>query len=418
MQKRPAIIFIFITLLIDVTGLGIIIPVMPKLMSELTNIPLGQINDAAPYSGWLLATYAIVQFFCAPIVGGLSDRYGRRPILLASVFGFGCDYLFLAFAPTLGWLFVGRILAGVMGASFTTAGAYIADISATPEERGKNFGIMGAAFGLGFVLGPMIGGLLGGFGSRIPFLAAATLSLLNWLYGYFILPESSKLENRRPFEWKRANPFGTLVHLFQYKVVAGLFVALGFIYLAAHAVQSNWSFYTIKKFHWDTTAIGISLAIIGLATALVQGVLIRSIIPKLGQQRSVYVGLAVYATGFLLFAFATEGWMMYAFTAVYCLGGIAGPALQGIMSGVVPPNAQGELQGGFTSVMSLTSIFGPVMMSQLFSYAASPESPIYLPGAPMLLGAALSIVSSFLARRTLKAHHVNTETVKGSAVVK
>ncbi len=375
-------------------------------MAELTNTPMDQINNAAPYSGWLLATYSIVQLFCAPIVGGLSDRFGRRPVLLASVFGFGCDYIFMAFAPTLGWLFVGRVIAGMMGASFTTAGAYIADISTTAEDRGKNFGMMGAAFGLGFVLGPMIGGLLGGFGSRIPFLAAATLSLLNWLYGYFILPESSKLENRRPFDWKRANPFGTLTHLFQYKVVTGLFVALAFIYLAAHAVQSNWSFYTIKKFHWDTTAIGISLAVIGLATALVQGVLIRAIIPKLGQQRSVYVGLGLYAAGFLLFAFATEGWMMYAFTLVYCLGGIAGPALQGIMSGVVPPNAQGELQGGFTSVMSLTSIFGPIMMSQLFSFAASAEAPIYFPGAPMLLGAVLSVISSFLARRTLKQHLV------------
>jgi MFS transporter, DHA1 family, tetracycline resistance protein len=406
MQKRPAIIFIFFTLLIDVTGLGIIIPVMPKLMSELTNTPLGQINNAAPYSGWLLATYAIVQFFCAPIVGGLSDRFGRRPVLLASVFGFGCDYIFMAYAPTLGWLFVGRVIAGMMGASFTTAGAYIADISTTPEERGKNFGMMGAAFGLGFVVGPLIGGLLGGFGSRVPFLVAAGLSLLNWLYGYFILPESSKPENRRAFEWKRANPFGTLQHLFQYKIVAGLFISLGFIYIAAHAVQSNWSFYTIKKFHWDSTAIGISLAVIGLATALVQGVLIRSIIPKLGQKRSVYVGLGIYATGFLLFAFATEGWMMYAFTAVYCLGGIAGPALQGIMSGVVPPNAQGELQGGFTSIMSLTSIFGPIMMSQLFSYAASETAPIYFPGAPMALGAVLSIVSSFLAWRTLKKYYV------------
>ena len=203
MQKRPAIIFIFFTLLIDVTGLGIIIPVMPKLMSELTNTPMGQINNAAPYSGWLLATYAIVQFFCAPIVGGLSDRFGRRPVLLASVFGFGCDYIFMAYAPTLGWLFVGRVIAGIMGASFTTAGAYIADISTTPENRGKNFGVMGAAFGLGFVLGPLIGGLLGDFGSRVPFLVAAGLSLMNWLYGYFILPESLKPENRRAFEWKR-----------------------------------------------------------------------------------------------------------------------------------------------------------------------------------------------------------------------
>lgn len=399
-------IFIFFTLLIDVTGLGLIIPVMPKLISELSGIPLNQIELAAPYSGWLIAVYAIMQFICAPIIGGISDQFGRRPVLLASLFGFGCDYLFLAFAPTLGWLFLGRVIAGTLGASFTTAGAYIADISTTAEERGKNFGMMGAAFGLGFVVGPAIGGILGDMDSRMPFIVSACLSLINCLYGYFILPESLKPENRRRFEWKRANPFGTIKHLFQYKIVAGLFIALGFIYLSMHAVQSNWSLYAIKKFSWTPKEIGISLAVIGIITAIVQGGLIRIIIPKLGQQRSVYVGLGMYAAGFVLFAFATQGWMMYAFTAVYCLGGIAGPAMQGIMSGKVPPNAQGELQGGFTSLMSFTSIFGPIMMSQLFAFAASGASPVYLPGAPMLLGAVLSVVSSFLARRTLKKHGI------------
>lgn len=399
-------IFIFLTLLIDVTGLGIIIPVMPKLISELSGISMDNIEMAAPYSGWLIAVYAIMQFICAPIIGGISDQFGRRPVLLASLFGFGCDYLFLAFAPTLGWLFLGRVIAGTLGASFTTAGAYIADISTTPEERGKNFGMMGAAFGLGFVVGPAIGGILGDMDSRMPFIVSACLSLVNCLYGYFILPESLKPENRRRFEWKRANPFGTFKQLFQYKIVAGLFIALGFIYLSMHAVQSNWSLYAIKKFAWTPKEIGISLAVIGIVTAIVQGGLIRVIIPKLGQQRSVYVGLGLYAAGFVLFAFATQGWMMYAFTVVYCLGGIAGPAMQGIMSGKVPPNAQGELQGGFTSLMSLTSIFGPIMMSQLFAFAASDASPIFLPGAPMLLGAVLSVVSSFLARRTLKMHGI------------
>ncbi len=404
MNRRPAMIFIFVTLLIDVTGLGIIIPVMPKLIAELTGIPLTQIELAAPFSGWLIATYAIMQFVCAPIVGGISDQFGRRPVLLASLFGFGCDYLFLAFAPTLSWLFVGRVIAGMLGASFTTAGAYIADISTTPEDRGKNFGMMGAAFGLGFVIGPAIGGFLGDMDSRMPFMVSAGLALLNCLYGYFILPESLKTENRRKFEWKRANPFGTLKQIWQYKIVAGLFIALGFIYLSMHAVQSNWSMYAIKKFAWTPSDIGISLAVIGIATAVVQGGLIRVIIPRLGQQRSVYFGLAMYAAGFVLFAFATQGWMMYAFTVVYCLGGICGPAMQGIMSGKVPPNAQGELQGGFTSLMSFTSIFGPIIMSQLFFISASDVSPIYFPGAPMMLGAVLSLTSSLLARRTLKIH--------------
>ena len=403
MAKRdPAVFFIFITLLIDVTGFGIIIPVMPKLVMSL----IGEgatLSVAARYGGWLISSYAVTQFFCAPIVGGLSDRFGRRPVLLGSLFGFGIDYLFLVFAPSIGWLFIGRIVAGAMGASFTTAGAYIADIS-TAENRAQNFGVVGAAFGLGFIIGPMIGGLLGDFGPRVPFMAAAGLTLLNWLYGFFILPESLRPENRRAFEWKRANPIGTLVSLWKYPVIAGMLVALTFVYVSAHAVQSNWSYYTIEKFSWTPTNIGISLAVIGFAFALVQGVLIRRIIPRLGQERSVYFGLGFYSLGFLLFAFSTEGWMMYAFTLVYCLGGIAGPAMQGVMSGVVPPNAQGELQGGFTSLMSATSIFGPPLMNNLFAYFTKPGGEIYFPGAAMLLGAVLTLISVVLARRTLKAN--------------
>lgn len=401
MHRRPAIGFIFVTLLIDVTGFGIIIPVMPRLIQDLTG---GTVSDAANFGGWLISAYAIIQFFCAPIMGGLSDRYGRRKVLLASLFGFGVDYLFLAFAPTIGWLFVGRVVAGVMGASFTTAGAYIADVS-TPENRAQNFGMIGAAFGLGFIIGPVIGGLLGGFGPRMPFIAAAGLTLLNWLYGFFILPESLKPENQRKFEWKRANPVGTLVSLWRFPLVAGLFVALAFVYISAHAVQSNWSYYTIEKFKWTPAMIGISLGVVGFVFAIVQGGLIRVIIPKLGQQRSVYVGLAFYAVGFLLYAFASQSWMMYAITVVYCMGGIAGPALQGIMSGVIPANMQGELQGGFTSMASLSAVVGPLMMNGLFAYFTSTTTPMYFPGAAMLLGAVLTFISAVLARGTLKKHH-------------
>jgi len=397
-SKRPAIGFIFATVLIDVMGLGIIIPVMPSLIQGLTG---DTVSEAAQVGGVLYGAYAVMQFFCAPIIGGLSDRYGRRPVLLASLFGFGIDYLFLAFAPTIGWLFVGRTIAGVMGASFTSANAYIADIS-TPENRAQNFGLMGAAFGLGFIVGPMLGGFLGSYGPRVPFIAASCLALLNWLYGFFILPESLKPENRRAFTWARANPLGTLKSLFRYPVVRGLFIALAFIYIASHAVQSNWAYYTTEKFQWSTKEIGYSLAVVGIVFAVVMGGLIRVIIPKLGQHRSVYVGLGLYAIGFLLYAFATQGWMMYAFTVVYCLGGIAGPALQGIMSGIVAPTEQGELQGGFTSMMSATSIVGPVLMSSIFSFFTKSHESLYFPGAAMLLGAMLTICSALLARMTLK----------------
>jgi DHA1 family tetracycline resistance protein-like MFS transporter len=352
----------------------------------------------------MLAAYAITQFFCAPIIGGLSDRFGRRPVLLASLFGFGVDYLFLAFAPSIGWLFVGRIVAGVMGASFVAASAYIADIS-SPENRAKNFGLIGATFGLGFIIGPVIGGFLGELGARTPFLVTAGLTALNWLYGFFVLPESLKEENRRPFDWKRANPVGTVLSVWKYKVVAGLFVSLALLYIAAHAVQSNWAYYTIEKFSWTTGMIGVSLGVVGLVFVIVQGGLIRVILPTLGHQRTVYAGLMLYAIGFFLYAVANQSWMMYAVTVVYCMGGMAGPALQGIMSSAVPANAQGELQGAFASLMSMTSVAGPPLMNGIFAWFSSPAAPFYFPGAAMALGAVLTIVSCLLARATFNGAH-------------
>lgn len=396
-SKQAAIGFIFVTLLIDTIGFGIIIPVLPNLIIELTH---GTTSEAARIGGWLLFAFAIVQFLFAPILGGLSDQYGRRPILLGSLFGFGLDYIFLALAPTLGWLFVGRLIAGGLGASFTTAGAYIADIS-TPDKRGQNFGMIGAAFGLGFIIGPGLGGLLGSFGPRVPFMAAAGLSLINWLYGYFILPESLKRENRRKFEWKRANPVTSLLNLKRYPVVLGLVASLVLIYIASHAVQSNWSYYTIEKFGWSSAMIGASLAAVGILIAIVQGGLIRIIIPAWGQKTSLYIGLALYSIGFILFAFATEGWMMFAFLIPYCLGGIAGPALQGIISSQVPANEQGQLQGALTSLMSVTSIIGPLLMTQLFSAFTGPTAILYFPGAPMAMGGALTIISLLLAMKAL-----------------
>jgi DHA1 family tetracycline resistance protein-like MFS transporter len=397
-KKSAAMGFIFITVLIDVIGWGIIIPVMPRLIATLKHIP---VNEASKDGGLLLFVYACMQFIFAPVLGNLSDKFGRRPVLLFSLFGFGIDYLFLALAPTYSLLFVGRIISGITGASFTTASAYIADIS-TAQTRPKNFGMLGAAFGIGFIIGPAIGGLLTGFGLRAPFYAAAVLSLLNWLYGYFVLPESLAKQNRRPFSWAKANPVGSLLFLRKYPALSGLVFSLILIYLAAHAVQSNWSFFTIYQFKWTEKMVGLSLSLVGVLVAGVQGGLIRVVNPKLGNERSVYLGLVLYSLGLFLFAFATQSWMMFAFLVPYCLGGIAGPALQSIISGHVPPNEQGELQGALTSLVSVTSIIGPLMMTNLFYSFTKSGAPVHFPGVSFLLGGLLMLGSAILAYFALK----------------
>ncbi|MXV50696.1 MFS transporter [Pedobacter sp. HMF7647] len=395
--KKAAIQFIFFTLLIDITGFGLIIPVFPTLIKQLLHT---NISVASEWGAWLTAVYAVMQFIFAPIIGNLSDRYGRRPVLLFSLLGFGIDYLFLSFAPTIWWLFVGRLIAGITGASFTTATAYIADIS-TDENRTKNFGMVGAAFGLGFIIGPLMGGLLGSIGPRVPFLAAAGLTLVNVAYGYFVLPESLSMENRRKFEWKRANPIGSLMHLRKYSGVAALVTSLVFIYIAVHSVQSTWTYINIEKFHWSETLIGVSLAIVGLLVAIVQGGLIRFVNPWLGNKKSIYLGLSLYTLGLVLFAFATQTWMMFLFLVPYCLGGIAGPALQAVISSHVPANEQGELQGSLTSLMSATSIIGPLLMNNLFAWFTRPDAKVHFAGAPFLAGAFLMFVSTLFSVRAM-----------------
>jgi DHA1 family tetracycline resistance protein-like MFS transporter len=402
-KKQAAIGFIFITLLIDITGWGIIIPVIPKLIEELIH---GDISEAAKYGGWLTFAYAFTQFLFAPIVGNLSDKYGRRPVILLSLFGFSLDYLLLAFSPTITWLFIGRIIAGLTGASITTASAYIADVS-TKENRAKNFGMIGAAFGLGFIIGPVIGGLLGQYGSRVPFYAAAVLCMVNFLYGYFILPESLSKENRREFNIKRANPVGAFINLKKYPKLIGLILSVFLLYVASHAVQSNWSYFTMYQFKWDERMVGISLGVIGLLVGVVQGGLIRWINPKLGNERSIYVGMALYTIGMFLFSSATEGWMMFAFLVPYCLGGIAGPALQAVISTQVPPSEQGEIQGTLTSLMSASAIIGPPLMSSVFYYFTHKEAPFIFAGAPFVLGGILMLVSTIIAYFSLKKHHAH-----------
>jgi DHA1 family tetracycline resistance protein-like MFS transporter len=323
-------------------------------------------------------------------------------VLLLSLFGLGIDYIFLSFAPSIGWLFIGRLIAGFGGASFTTATAYIADIS-NEENRAQNFGMVGAAFGLGFIIGPGIGGLLGHYGERVPFMVAAGLSLCNCIYGYFVLPESLVVEHRRDFDWKRANPIGSLKQLKKYSAVSGLIISYFLIFLGGTAIQCTWAFFTIQKFNWNVRMIGISLSLVGLLIAIVQGGLIRVINPKLGNKRSVYFGMLMYAIGLIFFAFASRSWMMFVFLVPYCLGGICGPALQSIISAQVPPNEQGELQGGLTSVMSLTSIIGPPLMTNLFSYFTNDTAPFHFTGAAFFLGAIIMLLSLFLTYRTL--HH-------------
>nr|WP_295864346.1 TCR/Tet family MFS transporter [uncultured Chitinophaga sp.] len=415
-SKKAAISFIFITLLIDVMGWGLIIPVMADLIAQLKHIP---VNEASTYGALLLSVFAITQFLFAPVIGNLSDRYGRRPVLLLSLLGFGIDYIILALAPHYGWLFIGRVIAGITGASFTTATAYIADVSTDETSKAKNFGLIGAAFGLGFVLGPALGALLATWGIRAPFYAAAALCLLNCLYGYFLLPESLAKENRRPFDWKRANPFGSLKFLTRHPEIGGLAFSFFLIYLGSQAVQGNWNFFTIYRFNWSEKMVGISLAVVGVLVGGVQAGLTRVIIPKIGNEKSIYLGLSLYALGLLLFAFATQGWMMFAFLIPYCLGGICGPSLQSVISGHVPANQQGELQGALTSLMSLTTVIGPLIMNGTFAYFTSVQAPFHFPGMHFLIGAVCMMLSVLITYKVLtREKRENPElagVIKGSA---
>ena len=395
--KNP-VLFIFITVLIDCIGIGIIVPVIASLVTSVAHV---SVNQATTYSGYMMATYAIMQFVFSPVLGGLSDRFGRRPVLLLSLFGLGCDYVFLSFANTLPLLFVGRVIAGICGASFTTAFAYIADVSA-PEKRAQNFGMVGAAFGLGFIIGPVLGGLFSGISIRAPFVAAACFSLINWLYGSVILPESLKPEHRRPFNIKRANPFGAFLHLKNSKHIRTLVVSMFMLYLAGMVMQSIWPFYTKFLFKWNDREIGYSLAFVGIMVSIVQGGLIKYSQKAFGNNKAITIGLIMYFIGLSLFAFATQSWMMYLFILIYSLGGIAPPAIQSILSGRVSASEQGELQGVMTALTSLASIISPLIMTNLFYYFSRDTAPIYFPGAPFAASALLILVGGVLCYKGLK----------------
>ncbi|PCI79800.1 MAG: tetracycline resistance MFS efflux pump [SAR86 cluster bacterium] len=387
-KSRHALAFIVFVVLLDAISFGIVLPVMPKLIMSLTDATL---SEASRIGGYLMFTYASVQFFAAPILGNLGDKYGRRPILLYTLAALGADYLLMASAPTILWLFVARIIAGVASSSFSLAYAYVTDI--TPEEnRAQRFGMVGAAFGGGFVLGPVIGGLLGEFGPRVPFYAAAGLALVNLIYGYFMLGESLSKENRREFDIRRANPIGAVLQLKKYPAIFGLAFAY-FLYMLGHlSLPSTWTYYTIEKFSWSESQIGLSLGFAGVFMIIVQAGLIRWAIPKMGAYRAGILGMVAIIIGFCGYAFSAQGWQMYPWLAVAALSGFVTPAFQSIMTSQIPSNAQGELQGALSSLNSITSILGPLMMTQLFAAFTSEQSSIYFPGISFFAAAVLSLV--------------------------
>lgn len=407
-KLNRGLVFIFITLLLDVMGIGLIIPILPRLVEHFVN---NNLSTASHYLGILISIYAFMQFICAPLLGSLSDQYGRRPVILLSLLGYGLDYLLLAFAPTLGWLFLGRVIAGITGGSFTTASAYIADVS-PPEKRAQNFGLIGAAFGLGFIIGPALGGFLGAIHLRLPFLAAAGLTLLNLLYGFLVLPESLSPENRRNFSWKRANPIAALRNLGRYPVILGLTGSLIFLNLAGQIHPSTWVLFTTQRFRWTEFEVGLSLAFVGLTVAIVQGGLTRVLIPRLGDRLAVILGLSLSAGGFLLFGLANQAWMMYAIMVPFALGGIAAPAIQGLISRQVGPSEQGELQGALTSLSSVTAIVGPLLATTLFAFFNAPQTPVHLPGAAFFMGTLLTLAGLFVALRSFPRQKVNVAAAR------
>jgi MFS transporter, DHA1 family, tetracycline resistance protein len=398
-DTRGAFVFLFIAVLVDSIGFGIILPVLPRLIIELTGVG---VDRAAAYGGWLSFVYALMQFFCAPVLGNLSDRFGRRPVLLFALMALGCDYLIMGLAPAIGWLFAGRLIAGVAGASFTPAYAYVADIT-PPERRAQSFGLMGAAFGIGFIVGPAIGGLLGSLGSRAPFFTAGAIAIANATLGYFVLPESLPPERRRAFHWMRANPLGTLLQMRRYPMVRLVLAALLLWQLAHQVLPSTWAFYTIYKLHWTSAEVGYSLAWVGALMATAQGVLTRVLIPWIGgERRAALAGMAAALVAYLGYALASAGWMMYAVSLTTVIFALTYPSMNALASQRIPANAQGELQGAVACLYSLSSILGPPLMTQVFAYFSGPSAPVYFPGAAFLTAALLIVGCVALFIRALR----------------
>ena len=388
-RTRHALAFIAVTLLLDTIGFGLIMPVYPRLLVELTGQGLSR---AAVYGGWLGFVYAAMQFVCAPVLGNLSDRYGRRRVILFAVGALGIDYIVMGLAPTLAWLFIGRAISGAAGASFTPAYAYVADIS-PPERRAQNFGIVSASFGTGFIVGPAIGGLLGSLGPRAPFFVAAAMSLINFFYGLFVLPESLPPERRRAFQWKRANPLGTLIQMKKHPVVLGLLSSLFLWGLANQVMPTTWAFYTKFRFGWTEAVIGGSLAVAGLVMVTSQATFMRFIVPKLGERKAAVIGILGGIAAYTAFGLATAGWMMFAALSGWFFGAIVMPTVNALASHRIARDAQGELQGAAASLFSLSAIVGPPIMTHLFARFTAPEARFHVPGAAFLAAALLAVGS-------------------------
>jgi DHA1 family tetracycline resistance protein-like MFS transporter len=390
-----ATLFILVTVLLDTLGVGLIIPVGPRLVASFLHDDLGA---ASHYFGFLFSLYSAMQFVFAPILGGLSDRFGRRAVILMSLLGAGTSYIVSGLAPTLAWLFLGRVVAGITGASFSAAGAYVADVT-PPEKRAQAFGAVGAALGLGFILGPALGGALGDFGLRIPYFVAAGLNLVNLLYGLFVLPESLRPENRRSFSFARANPVGALRNLGRHPIVLGLTATMICGFLGQMMLQSIWALYNQARYGWSLRQVGISLMVVGLATAIVQGGVIRAVMPRLGERRALLLGIALSALGFLGFGLAPRGWMIYVIVFPFALGGIAGPATQALITREVGASEQGELQGSLNSLSGLSAIVGPLVGTTLLARFGPDDARPHVPGATFFAAAALNVLGFVLAMR-------------------
>ncbi len=391
-SKRLPLFFILCTVAIDAIGIGIIVPVMPDLLLEVAG---GTLGEAAVWGGILATVFALMQFVCGPTVGSLSDRFGRRPVLLVALLFMSLDYILMGFANALWILFVGRVIGGITASTPATATAFISDIS-KPSEKAKNFGLIGAAFGVGFVLGPLFGAFFAEFGTRAPFFAAAAFSFANMLLGYFVLPETVTDKIRRPFEWKRANPLGAFYQIGQLPELKTILIALLIFQIAFAVYPAIWPFYATEAFGWEPRMIGVSLAAYGIAIALVQGFGIRWVLRYLTERQAVILGLVFEVVGFFGFGFATATWQAFALIAISSLGGITLPSLQSIAARRAFDNQQGELQGVWASVTSLGFMIAPIIMTQAFYYFTGPEAPVHLPGSPFLLAMILCLAAMVL----------------------